>query len=156
MSTVVIEKIKEIILPYLEENQVSLFDIEYVFEDNENILRIYIDNEENNMDLLTCVNISEGISKLLDLNDPIDVPYSLEVSSPGAERPLRNEEEVKKSVGKYVYIETNDEGAVYGTILSFENGIIEIEYLVKNIKKKTTINYKDIKNKTNQYTGKRI
>lgn len=146
MSTVVIEKIKEIILPYLEENQVSLFDIEYVFEDNENILRIYIDNEENNMDLLTCVNISEGISKLLDLNDPIDVPYSLEVSSPGAERPLRNEEEVKKSVGKYVYIETNDEGAVYGTILSFENGIIEIEYLVKNIKKKTTINYKDIKN----------
>ena len=146
MSSVVIEKIKEIILPYLEENQVSLFDIEYVFEDNENILRIYIDNEENNMDLLTCVNISEGISKLLDLNDPIDVPYSLEVSSPGAERPLRNEEEVKKSVGKYVYIETNDEGAVYGTILSFENGIIEIEYLVKNIKKKTTINYKDIKN----------
>lgn len=146
MSTVVIEKIKEIILPYLEENQVSLFDIEYVFEDNENILRIYIDNEENNMDLLTCVNISEGISKLLDLNDPIDVPYSLEVSSPGAERPLRNEEEVKKSVGKYVYIETNDEGAVYGTILSFENGNIEIEYLVKNIKKKTTINYKDIKN----------
>ena len=133
MSTVVIEKIKEIILPYLEENQVSLFDIEYVFEDNENILRIYIDNEENNMDLLTCVNISEGISKLLDLNDPIDVPYSLEVSSPGAERPLRNEEEVKKSVGKYVYIETNDEGAVYGTILSFENGIIEIEYLVENL-----------------------
>ena len=146
MSTVVIEKIKEIILPYLEENQVSLFDIEYVFEDNENILRIYIDNEENNMDLLTCVNISEGISKLLDLNDPIDVPYSLEVSSPGAERPLRNEEEVRKAVGKYVYIETNDEGAVYGTILSFDSDILEIEYLVKNIKKKTTINYQDIKN----------
>ena len=143
MNTVIIEKIKEIILPYLEESQVSLFDIEYVFEDNENILRIYIDNEEGNMDLLTCVNISEGISKLLDASDPINVPYSLEVSSPGAERPLRNEEEVQKAIGKYVYIETS-EGAVYGTILSFDSGILEIQYLVKNIKKKANINYKDI------------
>ena len=144
MNTIIIEKVKEIILPYLEENQVSLFDIEYVFEDNENILRIYIDNEEGNMDLLTCVNISEGISKILDTNDPIDVPYSLEVSSPGAERPLRNIDEVKKAVGKYVYIETND-GAVYGTILSFEEEVLELEYLVKNIKKKVNINYNDIK-----------
>ena len=143
MNIVIIEKIKEIILPYLEENQVSLFDIEYVFEDNENILRIYIDNEEGNMDLLTCVNISEGISKLLDASDPINVPYSLEVSSPGAERPLRNEDEVQKAIGKYVYIETS-EGAVYGTILSFDSGILEIQYLVKNIKKKVNINYKDI------------
>lgn len=145
MNKVIIEKIKEIILPYLEDNQVSLFDIEYVFEDNENILRIYIDNEEENMDLLTCVNISEGISKLLDAKDPIDVPYSLEVSSPGAERPLRNEEEVSKSIGKYIYVETADL-ALYGTLLNFDDYVLEIEYLVKNIKKKTKINYQDIKN----------
>jgi len=145
MNKIIIEKIKEIILPYLDDNHVSLFDIEYVFEDNENILRIYIDNEEGNMDLLTCVNISEGISKLLDANDPIDVPYSLEVSSPGAERPLRNEEEVKKAIGKYIYLETSDL-ALYGTIQNFVDNVLEIEYLVKNIKKKTTINYQDIKN----------
>ena len=144
MSKFVIEKVKEIILPYLEEEQVLLFDIEYVFEDNENILRIYIDNEEENMDLLTCVNISEGISKLLDENDPIDVPYSLEVSSPGAERPLRNEEEVKKSIGKYIYLETETE-AYTGTLLNYSDGVLELQYLVKNIKKKTTINYQDIK-----------
>ena len=145
MNKIIIEKIKEIILPYLDDNHVSLFDIEYVFEDNENILRIYIDNEEGNMDLLTCVYISEGISKLLDANDPIDVPYSLEVSSPGAERPLRNEEEVKKAIGKYIYLETSDL-ALYGTIQNFVDNVLEIEYLVKNIKKKTTINYQDIKN----------
>ena len=107
MSKVIIEKVKEVILPYLEEENIILYDIEYVFEDNENILRIYIDNEEENMDLLTCVSISEGISKLLDLNDPLDVPYSLEVSSPGAERVLRNKEEVIKAVGKYIYAETS-------------------------------------------------
>lgn len=145
MSKIIIEKIKEIILPYLEKEQVILFDIEYVFEDNENILRIYIDNDEENMDLLTCVNISEGISKLLDENDPIDVPYSLEVSSPGAERPLRNIEEVNKAVGKYIYLETSDQ-AYYGTLLNCCDGVLEIQYLVKNIKKKTTINYQDIKN----------
>ena len=145
MNKVIIEKVKEIILPYLDDNQVSLFDIEYVFEDNENILRIYIDNEDENMDLLTCVNISEGISKLLDANDPIDVPYSLEVSSPGAERPLRNLEEVTRAVGKYIYAETHDV-SVYGTLLNFSNNELEIEYLVKNIKKRITINYLDVKN----------
>ena len=144
MNKIIIEKIQEIILPYLKENNVSLFDIEYVFEDNENILRIYIDNEEENMDLLTCVNISEGISKLLDINDPIDVPYSLEVSSPGAERPLRNIEEVIKSIGKYIYIETEDI-SIYGTLLSVKDEELELEYLIKNIKKKTTVNYKNIK-----------
>lgn len=144
MSKVIIEKVKEIILPYLEENNVSLFDIEYVFEDNENILRIYIDNDEENMDLLTCVNISEGLSKILDVNDPIDVPYSLEVSSPGAERVLRNIEEVKKAIGKYIYLETS-EVFYYGTLLNLVDDELEIEYFQKNIKKKTKINYQDIK-----------
>ncbi len=144
MNKVVIEKVKEIILPYLEENQVYLFDIEYVKEDNENVLRIYIDNKEENMDLLTCVNISDGISKLLDLNDPIDVPYSLEVSSPGAERLLRNEEEVKGAINKYIYIETASL-SIYGTLLNFDDNELEIEYLVKNIKKKIKVNYQDIK-----------
>ena len=138
MSKVIIEKVKEIILPYLEENNVSLFDIEYVFEDNENILRIYIDNDEENMDLLTCVNISEGLSKILDVNDPIDVPYSLEVSSPGAERVLRNIEEVKKAIGKYIYLETS-EVFYYGTLLNLVDDELEIEYFQKNIKKKTKI-----------------
>ena len=144
MSKVIIEKVKEIVLPYLEENNVSLYDIEYVFEDNENILRIYIDNEEENMDLLTCVNISEGISKILDSNDPIDVPYSLEVSSPGAERLLRNLDEVKGAIGKYIYLETS-EVFYYATLLKVENEKLELEYLQKNIKKKTKIDYKDIK-----------
>ena len=49
MSKIIIEKVKEIIMPYLKEENIILFDIEYVFEDNENILRIYIDNEEENI-----------------------------------------------------------------------------------------------------------
>ena len=104
MSKVIIEKVKEVILPYLEEENIILYDIEYVFEDNENILRIYIDNEEENMDLLTCVSISEGISKLLDLNDPLDVPYSLEVSSPGLERKFKSDKEFVIFKGRRVSI----------------------------------------------------
>ena len=129
MSKIIIEKVKEIIMPYLKEENIILFDIEYVFEDN---------------DLLTCVNISEGISKLLDINDPLDVPYSLEVSSPGAERVLRNKDEVIKSVGKYIYAETSDV-SVYGTLLSVDEDILNIEYLAKNIKKRIDIKYSDIK-----------
>ena len=60
-------KIKEIILPYLEENQVSLFDIEYVFEDNENILRIYIDNEVRVASLFIKVPQDEFDAKVVDM-----------------------------------------------------------------------------------------
>ena len=100
------------------------------------------------LDMDTCVAVSEAISQRLDEADIITHEYYLEVSSPGAEKPLKTLEKVQESVGEYVYIRfknpTQGMDEVQGTILSVEGEMIELQYMVKNIKKRCTIQYQDI------------
>jgi ribosome maturation factor RimP len=132
--------VQEMVLPYLSSNGFELVDIEYVKEGSNYFLRIFVD-KEGGIDIDDCGRISEFISEQLDKNDPITDNYFLEVSSPGAERPLRNEEEVRKAIGKHVYITTYEpiSGAkeFEGLLLSFdgENAV------VRTAKKEYTIPY---------------
>ena len=98
-----LESIKEMVLPLIEQNDCYLDDIEYVKDNNEMYLRIYIEKNEGYLDMDTCVAVSELISDKLDETDPIKDEYILEVSSPGIEKPLKTFEQVQKSVGEYVY-----------------------------------------------------
>lgn len=143
-----LEKITKLIEPILDRHDVYLDDIEYVQENNEWYLRIFIEKNNDHLDMDTCVNVSEEISLLMDEEDIIKNEYYLEVSSPGAEKPLKTLDKVIESIGEYVYVQfkkpTNGMDEVYGNILSVENQKIEIQYLVKNIKKKCTIDYDDI------------
>lgn len=143
-----LKKITDLIQPILDENDVYLDDIEYVLEKNEWYLRIFIEKNHDHLDMDTCVNVSEAISEKMDEADIITNEYYLEVSSPGAEKPLKTLEKVKESIGSYVYVQfknpTQGMDEVYGTILNVDNDVIELQYLVKNIKKKCTISYDDI------------
>lgn len=143
-----LEKIKQLIQPILDEHDVYLDDIEYVKEKKEWYLRIFIEKNNGHLDMDTCVAVSEAISEMLDQEDLIADEYYLEVSSPGAEKPLKTLEKVQDSVGEYVYIQfknpTSGMNDVYGTILNVEDTRIELQYMVKNIKKKCIIDYNDI------------
>ena len=134
-----LEKITSLIQPILSEHDVYLDDIEYVKEKNEWYLRIFIEKNVGHLDMDTCVAVSEAISDQLDEADIITNEYYLEVSSPGAE---------KQSIGEYVYIEFKNPmfgmNDVYGTILNVDGDTIELQYMVKNIKKKCSIQYDDI------------
>ena len=88
----------------------------------------------------SCVNVSKVISEELDILDPIKEAYNLEVSSSGAERELRNSEEILRVVGKYVYIETIEQ-KFDGKLISFKDGFLEV--LHKN-KRTTRVNYIDV------------
>lgn len=145
-----LDNIKEMIQGILVANDVYLDDIEYVKEGNDFFLRIYIEKNEGSLDMDTCVTVSEAISALMDEKDPIKDEYYLEVSSPGAEKPLKTFEAVVKHVGSYVYAKFNNPtqglDEVEGTILNVDDSKnIEIEYRLKNIKKKCTVNYDNIK-----------
>ena len=115
---------------------------------NEWYLRIFIEKNNGHLDMDTCVAVSEAISEMLDQEDLIEDEYYLEVSSPGAEKPLKTLEKVQQSMGEYVYIQfknpTQGMNEVYGTILNVEGTQIELQYMVKNIKKKCNIDYNDI------------
>lgn len=143
-----LEKIKQLIQPILNDHDVYLDDIEYVKEKNEWYLRIFIEKNNGHLDMDTCVAVSEAISDMLDQEDLIEDEYYLEVSSPGAEKPLKTLEKVQQAIGEYVYIQfknpTQGMNEVYGTILNVEGTQIELQYMVKNIKKKCNIDYNDI------------
>ncbi len=85
--------VEEMLLPFLSSNGFELVDIEYVKEGSNCFLRIFVD-KEGGIDIDDCGRISEFMSEQLDENDPITDAYFLEVSSPGAERPLKKAEDV--------------------------------------------------------------
>lgn len=105
-------KIKSIVenfaTSYLEENGLELVDVEYVKEGSNWFLRIYVD-KEGGIDIDDCGRVSEFVSAKLDELDPIEEAYFLEVSSPGAERPLKKAEDVAKAVGKHVFVTTYEQ-----------------------------------------------
>ncbi|MGO4370712.1 ribosome maturation factor RimP [Paenibacillus sp. 2TAB19] len=132
MSTSKIKTVvEEMISPFLDSQGFELVDIEYVKEGSNWFLRIFVD-KEGGIDIEDCGRISEHVSEQLDKNDPITDAYFLEVSSPGAERPLKKPEDVRKAVGKHVYITTYEpiSGAkeFEGLLLSFDgdNAVVAV------------------------------
>lgn len=132
--------VEEMIEPYLAEHGFELVDVEYVKEGGSYFLRIYVD-KEGGIDIDDCGLISEYMSQKLDENDPIDEAYFLEVSSPGAERPLKKADDVRKAVGKDVFVTTYEpiggSKEFEGKLLSFDND----ELVIVFGKKQATVPY---------------
>ena len=143
-----LDEIKEMILPLIEQQNCYLDDMEYVKDKNDMYLRIYIDKNNGHLDMDNCVAVSELISEKLDEMDPIQDEYYLEVSSPGIEKPLKTFEQVQNSIGEYVYAKLIDPKAgmheVEGYLKSIEGQKLEFEYMVKNIKKHIVVDYDNI------------
>ncbi|MEG2685338.1 MAG: ribosome maturation factor RimP [Erysipelotrichaceae bacterium] len=135
-----LETLKELIKPVIQEKELSLYDLSWRDEGSSKILTIAIMRSDGTMDIDECAQMSELISQVLDEKDMIAFEYYLEVCSPGAERVLRNEEEIKEAVNEYVYVKlkncVKNLDEVKGTLLKCENGVIEIQYMNKAVKAK--------------------
>ncbi len=81
----------------------DLVDVEFVKDHGNYFLRIYID-KEGGVSLEDCQRMSEELSFELDKQDLIDIPYYLEVSSPGLDRPLKRDKDFDRNLGKEVEI----------------------------------------------------
>lgn len=102
-NDVLIQNIQDIVLPIAEELNYELYYVEYIKENGEYYLRIYIDKNEG-ITLTDCETLSRRVSKILDEKDPIEDAYFLEVSSPGLNRGLYKEHHFKRFVGREVLI----------------------------------------------------
>ncbi|MGX7350916.1 ribosome maturation protein RimP [Enterococcus canis] len=104
MSSVV-ETVTELVMPILDEQHFELVEVEFVKEGKSWFLRVFID-KEGGIDIEECAFVSERLSEKLDAMDPDPIPqaYFLEVSSPGAERPLKKESDYEKAVGEYIHV----------------------------------------------------
>lgn len=107
------------------------------------ILQVSIMREDGTMDIDTCAEMSSLIGDMLDREDLISNEYYLEVCSPGAERELRNEEEVLKAVGEYIYIKFKNpkEGMdeIKGYLKEVSDDGYLVEYMDKAVKRKKVI-----------------
>lgn len=73
--------------PVVEALGYQLWGVEYAAQGKYSVLRVYIDREEG-IDVEDCASVSRQLSGVLDVEDPVSGEYTLEVSSPGLDRPL--------------------------------------------------------------------
>lgn len=135
MSTVV-ETVTTLVKPILDEHNFYLYDMEFVKEGKSWYLRVYID-KDGGITLNDCAAVSDELSEALDNVEPDPIPqaYFLEVSSPGAERPLRNEEDYQRAVNDYIHVslyqQINGKKVYEGTLTKLTDKELTLDYLDK-------------------------
>ncbi|MGD9963729.1 MAG: ribosome maturation factor RimP [Candidatus Izemoplasmatales bacterium] len=131
--------LKKEVETFLKNTPYDLYDIEYIKNQKDPILRIYIDSlKDIDMDMI--VDATNLLNPFIDKIDPIAGEYILEVSSPGAEKELRSIEHIKKAVGRQVYLETYEQ-KLEGKLLSFDGKDLTI---LTSKNKKIKIDYIDV------------
>lgn len=89
----------------ISDSELELVEVEYVKEASGWVLRVFLD-KPTGVDLEDCRGVSEILDKKLDEEDPIPGAYSLEVSSPGIERPLKKLQDYERFAGRAASIRT--------------------------------------------------
>jgi ribosome maturation factor RimP len=102
------ERVRTLAEPILAEQGLELVDVEFRRETHGWVLRLYMD-KSGGIVLDDCQRVSEELGDHLDVEDLIDHPYHLEVSSPGLDRPLARPEHFVRFAGKAARITTRDD-----------------------------------------------
>jgi len=97
------EQIWDLVGPYVAAEGVELDDVEVL--GGGKLLRVVVEADEP-LDIDRIADLSRGIARLIEQNDPFPGSYTLEVSSPGLERKLRRPEQFRKAIGSDVHIKT--------------------------------------------------
>jgi len=144
----VVEKVEKLMLPICDVTGTYLVDVKYEEENGTWYLRIFIDTDVG-LTMEECVEVTELISARLDEEDFITEEYMMEVSSPGAERPLKSVKAMAEAVGYHVNVvvkEAIDEISEFqGDLIAFESNILVLECLFKTRKKTIEIDYSNVK-----------
>ena len=145
MSSVV-ETVTDLVTPILAENHFELYDIEFVKEGKSWYSRVYIDKPKG-ITIEECALVSDQLSEKLDACDPDPIPqaYYLEVSSPGAERPLKREKDYQHALEDHSYIhvslyqQMNGAKIYEGYMKDLNEKELTLEYMDKTRKKTIVI-----------------
>ncbi len=127
------ENVKTLLEPIINNLGYKVYDIIYEKEGKDNYLRIFIDKENGIIDLNDCEKVNNAINDILDEKDLIKSSYMLEVSSPGLERRIRNDEHLEMNISKEVEVHTfkpiENSKIIKGILNSFDDNTIEVDSL---------------------------
>ncbi len=126
----ILEYVSEIIESLIKDTDYELVDLEYKKEGPNNFLRVFMD-KPGGITLDDCQNISKEISDELDKTDPIKQAYYLEVSSPGLDRPLKNDKDLKRNLDKDVelklYEALDGTKLIQGRLIDFDENTLKLK-----------------------------
>ena len=115
----------------------EIWDVQNRREPRGQIVRIYIDRQElgnvsqENISIDDCAQVSHQLGTILDVEEPLLNTYTLEVSSPGLDRPLRNAEDYRRFTGRLAKIvvseQIDNQKAFEGQLRGVDNGVVLLE-----------------------------
>jgi len=97
-------QLDELLKPVVESLGCELWGLDYHAQGKQSMLRVYIEKAPDGVLVEDCERVSRQISSVLDVEDPITGEYTLEVSSPGMDRPLFRLEQYQAYVGEQATI----------------------------------------------------
>lgn len=97
-------QLEDMLRPVVEGLGYEFWGIEYRSTGRHVLLRLFIDDAENGISVEDCEKVSRQVSGVMDVEDPIQSEYTLEVSSPGMDRPLFRPEHYQAYVGHMVQV----------------------------------------------------
>ncbi len=123
----ILNGVTQLAQPILDSMGLELVDIEYGRAGRDAVLRLFID-KEGGVTLDDCADMSHELSAVLDIEDVIPCHYTLEVSSPGLDRPLKKPADYEKFAGRLVKVKTyeplaDDSGNKRKTFLGHLDGL---------------------------------
>lgn len=98
-----LNQLQALLIPVVETLGYRLWGVELVSQGKHSVLRVYIDHADG-IQVDDCEKVSRQVSALLDVEDPVSQSYTLEVSSPGLDRPLFTAEQFAAYLGSQVHI----------------------------------------------------
>lgn len=124
-------KLSDLVRDFIIEQGFELVGVEFIRAGKNSVFRIFIDSESGIV-VDDCALVSRQVSAILDVEDPIKEEYTLEVSSPGVDRPLFTIEHYQQFVGEEIKVKlkmpVNGAFNMKGKIVSVENKMITLNF----------------------------
>jgi len=130
------EKLHQLVLPLCEGENLFLVDLTFLSGGGKRLVKITVDTKSG-ITLSQCQGLSKKISDVFFRKDVFDGEYRLEVSSPGANKPLEKDYEFIRSIGKELQVEYRDDDelkSIDGELIAFKDNIVTIQLKNEEIK----------------------
>ncbi|WP_274562535.1 ribosome maturation factor RimP [Streptomyces spiramyceticus] len=127
MSTTQSDRLRALLEPLVSAEGLDLEDIEVSRAGRRRMLRIVVDSDEG-VELDTCAELSRAVSEKLDETDVMgEDEYVLEVSSPGADRPLSEHRHYVRAIGRLAKLQLHDGSELIARILTVDDEGLDLE-----------------------------
>jgi len=125
------DRLETLLAPIIIDMGYEFVGLEYSSNPKNRLLRVYIDKPEIGVDVDDCAEVSREVSALMDVEEPISGQYTLEVSSPGIERPLFTAEQFESFVGETATVQmlvpVDGRRRFKGRIVGVDDGVVRLE-----------------------------